>query len=165
MTGVDIIIFVVIVVSGIISWIRGFLREAIALTAWLTAMSVTFLYANKFSLLLPESVGGKTAKTIVSAVVLFFGVLIIGWIAGALVKKLLSTMKMSNVDRAIGFVFGVIRGSVIVTVVVLLLNLTAIPQELWWEESKLLPKFQELAVLIHERLPPDLADHFKFSTS
>ncbi len=164
MTGIDIVILLMIGISGIISWFRGFMREAISLLTWFIAIAITFLYSYKFANLLPDSIGGTTSRVITSAIILFFGVLLVGWLTGTLLKKFLSTLKMSTVDRLIGFLFGLARGAVIVTVVVLLLNLTGIPQEPWWHESFFLPKFQQLAMLVHEKLPSDLASYFKFQT-
>jgi len=164
MTGPDIAILIVILISSILSWMRGVIRELISLAAWAVALFVTFSYSHKIAQLLPDSVASPIARTVISSASLFFGSLFIGWLAGALVKKLLSAMKMSYIDRALGLFFGMIRGSIIVSVVVLLLNLTALPDEPWWKESLLLPRFQKIAQWAHQRLPPDLGDHFRFPT-
>jgi membrane protein required for colicin V production len=163
MTGIDIAILLIIGLSALISWFRGFTRELISILTWLVAISITFLYSHKFAILLPDSIGGTTPRVIASALILFFGILLIGWAIGTLLKKFLSTIKMSAVDRVLGMFYGAGRGMAIIILVVLLLNLTAIPQETWWHESFFLPKFQYIAIWVHDRLPPDLAAYFKFS--
>ncbi len=163
MTGIDIGIIVFIAISGVISWFRGVTREFISLFTWVAAIGVTFLYSHKFAIVLPDSIGGVTPRVITSALILFFGILMLGWLIGALVKKFLSTIKMSAVDRIIGLLFGLTRGIAIISLIVLLLNLTAIPQEPWWHESFFLPKFQRIALWLHDRLPPDLASYFRFA--
>ncbi|MCB1755905.1 MAG: CvpA family protein [Gammaproteobacteria bacterium] len=163
MTGIDVVILLFIGISGVISWFRGVTREFISLFTWVLAIAVTFLYSHKFAIILPDSIGGVTARVITSALILFFGILLLGWLFGTLAKKFLATVKMSVVDRILGLLFGLLRGIAIISVIVLLLNLTGIPQEPWWHESFFLPRFQQIAMWLHEHLPPDLAAYFKFS--
>ncbi len=163
MTGIDIVILVGIFISGVISWLRGFVREFISLLTWVVAIAVTFLYSHKFAIVLPDSFGGLSARVVASSLILFFGILLLGWLIGALVKRFLSTIKLSAVDRILGLFFGLTRGIAIISVIVLLLNLTPIPTEPWWQKSFFLPKFQNLAASIHKRLPPELASYFNFA--
>ena len=36
-------------------------------------------------------------------------------------------------------------------------------QEVWWQDSAALPKFQQVAESIHAKLPDDIAQHFDFT--
>ena len=45
MTGIDIVILVVIAVSGLVSWFRGIIKEVVSLAAWVLAIVVTFLFS------------------------------------------------------------------------------------------------------------------------
>jgi len=165
MTGIDIVILVAIVISGILSWLRGFVREAVSLITWFLAIAITFLYSHKFAVVVPEAVGGTATRVVVAALVLFFGTLLFGWLFSTLLKRFLSTVNLSAVDRILGLLFGLTRGIAIISVVVLLLNLTTIPKESWWANSFFLPRFQHLAAEIHDRLPQELASYFDFSST
>ena len=164
MTGIDIVIFAGIFISGILSWLRGFVREFVSLLTWVLAIGITFLYSHRFATLLPDSFGGSSGRVVVAALILFFGVLLIGWLIATLIKRLLATVKLSSIDRIFGLAFGLTRGVAIISAIVLLLNLTTIPGEPWWRKSFFLPKFQNVAAYIHEQLPPELASYFKFDS-
>jgi membrane protein required for colicin V production len=71
---------------------------------------------------------------------------------------------MSGTDRFIGMIFGAARGVLLVAVLVLLAGLTALPQESWWEESRMLPYFEELALWLRDLLPEDLAGYFRYAS-
>ncbi len=161
MTGVDIAILLIISVSGLLSWMRGITREAVSLASWGFAIVVPLLYANKFSVLLPSSISGELPRIVVSVLILFFGILFIGWTIGSLVKQLLVTIKLSPVDRVLGLLFGLARGILIIALIVLGLNLTEMPEDAWWNESFFLPKFQHIAHWMYEHLPDDLSGYFK----
>jgi len=61
-------------------------------------------------------------------------------------ERIISKSAIGNVDRAIGVVFGVLRGIIIVSLLVLAANLVPeLRQEGWWRDSSALPKFQDIA--------------------
>jgi membrane protein required for colicin V production len=65
----------------------------------------------------------------------------------------------------LGPIFGLLKGGAIVTVLVLLAGLTPLPQNAWWKQSVLLPRFQQAAVWLQGRLPPTIVENFKFPES
>jgi membrane protein required for colicin V production len=50
-----------------------------------------------------------------------------------------------------------------VTVLVVLAGLTALPRDPWWQQSRLIPVFQGVAQSIAPHLPPALRDYIDFS--
>lgn len=163
MTGVDIAILLIIGISGLLSWLRGITRETVSLASWGFAIVVPLFYAHKFAVLLPASIQGELPRIVISVLILFFGILFIGWTIGSLVKQLLATTKLSPVDRILGLLFGLTRGVLIVALIVLGLNLTEMPQDAWWNESFFLTKFQHIARWMYDYLPENLASYFNFS--
>ena len=75
---------------------------------------------------------------------------------GAVVEK----TGLSGTDRAIGMVFGIARGGVIVTVLVLLAKLTSLPEDPWWSEAVLIGHFEHAALEIERFLPAELRERF-----
>jgi membrane protein required for colicin V production len=59
-------------------------------------------------------------------------------------------------------VFGVLRGGVIIAILVLLAGATQLPQDPWWRESLLIEHFQEVAIWLRGKLPPEYADKFVY---
>ena len=86
---------------------------------------------------------------------------------GALINYLFQLIHSGNeigwLNRTAGVLFGLGRGVVIVSMVVLGAHLfPGMQQEVWWQESRLLPNFDKLAASIHKGLPLELANHFDF---
>ena len=49
-----------------------------------------------------------------------------------------------------------------VAILVLMAGLSPFPKDAWWSESRLLPYFQEMAVMLKGYLPPDIAAYFSY---
>ncbi len=162
--GIDIGILIAIAFSMVVSAFRGFFKEAINLCTWLAAILITLIFTSRFASLLPrDSIDSPQARFAISAVVLFFGSMIIGSIINFLFQKILSSSGKTRMDTILGVVFGATRGFVIVTLLVLLANLQpTLKQENWWQESKILPPLQNAAQFIHAQLPVELGQHFDF---
>ena len=69
---------------------------------------------------------------------------------------------LSGTDRFIGVVFGVLRGTLIIAVLVMLAGLSSMPKEVWWKESLLLSQFQGIALWLGQFLPANICSSFKY---
>ncbi len=167
MSEVDWVILAIIVISALVSFMRGFLKEAVSLVTWMSAIFITLMFTSRFASLLPsDTFESPTARYSISVVILFFGTMFIGGLINWLFHKAVGPTSLGPIDRLLGIAFGLARGALIVATIVLLSNLVpTMKQEVWWRESSLLPKFQLAAVFIHARLPTELAAYFDFSTA
>ncbi len=164
-SGVDLIILLVIAVSVVVSVVRGFFKEAVSLLTWVSAILITLMFTSRFASLLPrETIEGPQARFAISALMLFFGTMIVGSMINYLFQKILVNSNQGKLDRVLGIGFGAGRGVVIVTLLVLMANLIpTFKQEPWWRDSALIPPMQKAAKFIHAQLPQELAQHFYFS--
>jgi len=164
-SGIDLLILLLIAVSVAVSAIRGFFKEAVSLLTWLSAILITLMFTSRFASLLPrETVESPQARYAISALVLFFGTMIVGSLINYLFQKILVSSKQGRLDRWLGVGFGAGRGVVIVTLLVLMANLIpTFKQETWWRDSAFIPPVQKVAKFIHAQLPQELAQHFYFS--
>jgi membrane protein required for colicin V production len=115
-TLLDIFLLGVMLISGLLALIRGFMREILSIAAWLGAALVT-LYA--YSRLLP------IAKQYLNNDIVAAGVTVGGVFLGTLIVISIITVRISDkildsrigaLDRTLGFVFGLARGLIIVVV-------------------------------------------------
>jgi membrane protein required for colicin V production len=79
-----------------------------------------------------------------------------------LLGESIKTTKLTFTERLGGMIIGVFRGMVIVVVLVMLAGLTALPNDLWWKESKLLPPFQIGAIWLRDHIPSGLAEYVHY---
>lgn len=142
-TAVDIGIVVVVAISGLISLVRGFVKEAMSLIIWLSAFIVASTFDNTVSVFLVNLIEMASLRHLVAWGGLFVGTLLIGALANFLLGKLVDSTGLGGTDRTLGFVFGIFRGLLIVLAIVIILP-KAIPveQDMWWQESTLIPLFE-----------------------
>jgi membrane protein required for colicin V production len=154
----DYIIIVIITISTVISLLRGFVRESLALAGWILAVWVSMLYMHSMALFIDPYLNlPPSILSLVSFAILFILTLIIAALVSNLIGTLVDKTGLSGTDRAIGMLFGIARGIIIVGILVLLTGFTLVPQDPWWKESVLIPHFQQLAVIMKEFLPPHIA--------
>ena len=135
----DYLVIAAVVLSAIVGAVRGFLREAIALAAWVVALFVAW----HFSDLIEPHLGGLLASGDVrpwaARVIIVALILLIGAGLGALVGHYARLSIFSGMDRFLGFLFGAARGVVLIGVFVILGRLLKLDGEIWWRHSMLIP--------------------------
>ncbi|TCK17781.1 membrane protein required for colicin V production [Thiogranum longum] len=162
MIWVDYFILAIITISALLSLWRGFFKEALSLVTWVAALWVAMLYFGDFSGYLSQWIETPSVRRWVAFAVLFVATVIAGGVVNFLVGKLVEKSGLSATDRALGMVFGVARGAVIVAVLVMLAGLTSVPQDPWWNESLLLAHFQDMAMWLRSFLPASIAENIQF---
>ena len=161
----DFAIIGIIVISTLIAIIRGFVKEAISLTTWILAVVISSLLSAKLAVLLPDSIQIPSLRIAISMAILFVCTLLVGGLANFLISTLVSHSGLSGTDRALGVVFGAVRGVLIVAVLILIGGLMQLSQDGWWQESLLLGYFETVAVWLKALLPDDVAEYFVFVSS
>ena len=162
MIWIDYILLVIIAVSALLSLWRGFVREALSLASWIVALWVALLFFHDLADWLARWIDTPSISDVVAFTILFVSTVVLGGLVNLLAGQLVAKTGLTATDRALGMVFGIARGVVIVAVLVLLAGLTTLPQDPWWSESVLLRHFQDLALWLRSFLPPDVAGNIHY---
>jgi len=163
MTVFDYAVLVIIGVSILLSVMRGFLREVMALLSWIVAFWVANLYTTPFAPMLPTSIPTPELRLLAAFVALFLGALLVMTLISITVGHLLKAIGIGPWDRALGAVFGFARGMVIVLVLVLLAGLTTLPKAPMWRNAMFSSPLETLVMNFKPWLPVDLAKRLKYS--
>ena len=158
----DLIILSIIVLSVVVSLMRGFVKEAMSLAGWLVALWISMTFSSGMAELFGSSIKDPTLRLLAAFVSLFVLSLIVGSIINFFASQLVQRAGLTGVDRTIGGVFGLLRGVLLVTIIVMLLGLTTLPKESWWDESFLMFRFEAIATWLKDLLPNDIARYFKY---
>ncbi len=124
----DLSIIVLIILSAVIGLIRGFVREALSLATWIAAFGFAMLYVKPLAAqcLLPYKVKSCAWELRLRSSSL--GVLMVGAMINHLLSTAVSSIGLGGVDHVLGGAFGVLRGGLIITLLVLLMGLTSLPE-------------------------------------
>jgi membrane protein required for colicin V production len=146
MNAADYLIVGVLFASMLLGMLRGFVREAIGLLAWLGGLWLAWRYAPYLEPLLGGTVGSPPVSLWTARALILLGVLVIGWLIAGILGYLLRHSALSVlVDRILGLVFGTVRGAVVIAVFVMLGEFVELNRVDWWKRSHLLPYASELA--------------------
>lgn len=150
---VDIAIIVIIGLSIVTGFMRGFMKEVIALCIWILAVWLAYSYTTTVEPWLAPYIHDKTLRTGAS----FMAILATTLLAGALVNLLFSFVLkrsgLSGTDRILGMGFGLVRGIFLVAVIILAIQITAIPQDNYAHDSKLYAKFDPVVHWLYGYVP------------
>lgn len=165
LTGVDYAILAVIGLSGLVSLLRGLVQEVFSLAAWGVAAWVALRYGPELAARLSSLIPLPSARVAAAFAALFLGCLAVASLAGFLLGKVVRGIGLAGIDRLAGLLFGVARGALIVSVLVMGAGATPLSGDPWWKASKLIPPFQSLAYWLRGQVPEDYASPFKFKSS
>jgi membrane protein required for colicin V production len=162
MIWVDIAIPVVIAVSALISLMRGFVREALSLAGWLAAFWVALSFSKNLADLFLGGISTPSLRIVAAFTLLFVVTLLLAALINHLACQLVKRTGLTGTDRLIGMIFGVVRGAVVVSVLVLLAGMTAMPQDPWWKKSLMVGHFQDMAMWMQTSVAPEIADGLSY---
>jgi membrane protein required for colicin V production len=140
MAGADYLILAVLIVSVVAGGVRGFVREAIALAAWILGIWLAWKYPQWAHPWLGGALADPPVRDWAARVVIVTATLLVGAAVGLLVSwTVRAAVVLGPIDRILGVLFGAVRGVLIVAVFVLVGQALKLDGEKWWRQSKLLP--------------------------
>ena len=136
----DLIIVLVLLVSVIQAAVSGFFQEAFAIAGAVFGYIVAAWQYQRLAGHLAAYVSSRWLAEIVAFLLIFCVVLILAGILGRTVRWLIKEVGLSGIDRFMGALLGLVRGSLLVAIV--LVSMTAFtPSSRWLQGSGLAPYF------------------------
>lgn len=158
----DMIALGLMVISILISLVRGFVKELISVISWVLAAWLSVRHSQALSNYITftevQSLRVFLAFLIIFVVIVFLGATF-NFIIGQFVRK----TPFSAADRILGVVFGAVRGVLILSILVLLGGLTPLPRDKWWQQSYAIARVQKISIWMQGFLPEEIAHYFSFS--
>ena len=122
-TIIDGVVALIIVLSALLAYSRGFVREALAIAGWIVAGIVAFIFAPQMEPLVREIpiigdfIADSCELSMIGAFAVVFAVaLIIAALITPLFSSLVQRSALGGLDQGLGFVFGVARGILLVAI-------------------------------------------------
>jgi membrane protein required for colicin V production len=144
-TWADYLIIFIWLASGAFGFWRGFAKEAIALTSWLAAIWLAWRFGGLVEPLLGEWTAAPELRIWAARGIILVAILVIGGLIAWFVRALIRHTGLSSTDRALGGLFGVARGLLIVGLGAIAIELLGLDQDVWWRDAKLQPLSDQIA--------------------
>lgn len=150
---IDILIIVVIVIALAMGAWRGFIHETLSLLAWVASFVIARLFAPDVAQWIEQYIESQALILLLSWIIPFLSTLIAFNLLKVLLISIITVVGLRPVDRLLGAVFGALKGALLVTAAVLIIQLVLSRSgEPFKTESRLVPHFQVIALWMLETL-------------
>ena len=158
---VDFVAIIVLVVSGGLATLRGMTREIMGLAGWPISIVAARLSAPYLEPLLTDLIRVEGISQALAWGIPFIVVVVLWFAFSSLVSPGLSKAGLGGLDRWLGFLFGLIRGFVIVLVIYASAVVAAEGEDNLpglVTDAQITPALRESAHLMSGVLPPDMRE-------
>jgi len=149
----DVILVVIMLVSGFLAMVRGFTREVLSIFSWAMAAVAALYLTPRYSSVLSPYIDNPTAAMIAFAAGVFLITLIIVSLITFRISDRVLDSRVGALDRTFGFLFGLARGFLLVAIVFILFSALARDQPAWILEARSYPILKQTQVAIESLIP------------
>ena len=149
----DVILIVIMLISGFLAMVRGFTREVLSIFSWAVAAVAALYLTPKYSAVLDKYTNNPSVSQIAFAAGVFIITLIVVSLITFRISDKVLDSKVGALDRTLGFVFGLARGFLLVAIVFILFTALARDQPDWVRNARSFPILQQTQVAIESLLP------------
>ena len=160
-TIIDGVVAIVIILSALLAYGRGLVREVMAIVGWVAAAVLGFLFAPRVEPLVREIpvvgdiIADSCELSIIGAFAIVFAIaLIVMSLFTPLFSSLIRRSALGGLDQGLGFLFGVVRGLLLVAIAFFVYDTVITGQEFTMvDESRSAAVFGRFTSDIQEQEP------------
>ncbi len=155
----DLAVLAIVLVSALLSMLRGFSREVLAIASWAAAAAAAYYYYPLVVPYLAPYIHKDIIAQAVAAAIVFFATLIVVSLFTVRLSDAILDSKIGALDRTLGLLFGVARGFLLAVVAFAIFNwlVSEKQQPEWVKNAKTRPVLTSTADRIVALLPEDAA--------
>jgi len=143
--GLDLAVGIVLLISALLAFMRGFVHEVLSIAAWVGAV-LAAVQGLPFARPLARSIIPiDWAADAAAAVIIFLIVLLVLSLLTNAVARSIQKSALNNLDRSLGFVFGLARALVILGVGLIITDWLTMARPGWMAQAKTLPIIETAA--------------------
>ena len=165
MNELDYAIMAVLLLSLAIGAWRGGIREIINIGGWVVAFILAHAFSATLAPYFADWMAEPVYRLIVAWIVIFVAVLIFASLLASLLSELVRKLGLSSLDRVLGAMVGLLRGTLVVIVLALAAGMTKFPQSTLWKGAILTPPVEIAALYARALLPESLAAKILYRSS
>ena len=159
MAALDWIFLTVLAASLLIGAWRGLVFELLSLAGWVVAFFAAQWFADDAGAWLPMGQADAGWRHVAGFVVVFVAAVCACGLLAWLIKKFIDAVGLRPADRALGALFGVLRGLVLLLAVALVAGWMQVQDAPWWRQSQVAPWLQVALKSLRPVLPGGLGRH------
>ncbi|WP_091906683.1 CvpA family protein [Chitinasiproducens palmae] len=158
LTGLDYVILAVLLLSALRGAWRGLLAEVLSLVGWVVAVWLAARYGWMIARYVPADwPGGALTQWALGFVAVVAVVMLASGAASALLGRVVGATWLRSVDSSLGFLFGALRGALLVLIMIVAATYTELPRHDTWRASLLRPYAAQALRAAKPHLPAALS--------
>lgn len=143
-------------VSAMLAMVRGFSREVLSIASWVAAAVAAYLFYKPVLPFVQPYIDNEQVAMAAAAGIVFLIALIIVTVITMKIADFIIDSRVGALDRALGFIYGAVRGIIVLAVALLFFNwLAGTNQPAWVAEAKSKPLLESVGSWIEGLLPED----------
>ena len=125
-----------LVFSMLLGASRGLVYEVLSVLGWAASFYAAQWFAPTVADILPLQSATDAVRYAAAFVLIFIAAIFAAGLVAFLLKKLIEAMGLRPVDRTMGAAFGLVRGLILLLAAAVVMDMTALKNSDWWQESK-----------------------------
>ena len=161
----DLIALLIIISSGIVSSFKGFVKEGLSILAWVGAIFSSIYTSPLFFEISQLLIENKTLSEFATYITTFIIVLVTLSITIRSLTVYVKSSSLNNLDKSLGFLFGILKGVMILSVVLIIFDWFSTQNERPYlvNKAKLLPIIDTTSKVLIGTLPKDFVKRYNIS--
>ncbi|MCX2723177.1 CvpA family protein [Roseibium salinum] len=156
-TLLDGLLLVIMFISAVLAMIRGFVREVLSIASWVAAAAAAFLLYERVLPYAKQYISHDVVALGASAAAVFLVTLVVVSYITMRISDFVLDSRIGALDRTLGFVFGAVRGLLLVVVAMMFFNWFVQPDQQpgWVLQAKSRPVLLSIGERLVAVLPED----------
>ncbi len=162
-TIIDAVVAVVIILSALLAYSRGFVRESLSIAGWVVAAVLAFMFAAQAEPLIREIPvlddflkGSCELYRITAFAAVFAVALIVMSLITPLFSSIVQRSALGGIDQGLGFLFGVARGLLLVGIALVVYDRVITDQAIpMIDDSRTARVFAQMQDKLNDSIPED----------
>ncbi len=114
---------------------RGLVFELLSVVSWIAAFILAQWLGPDVAQRLPMAGAAEVIRYVAGFLVVFVATVFAGGLVAWLTKLLVKAVGLRPADRALGTVFGLVRGVILLLACTVVMEMTPLKSSPWWQES------------------------------
>ncbi|WP_110687823.1 CvpA family protein [Salinicola aestuarinus] len=144
LTWLDYAFLLALTISMLAGFLRGLVREALGLGAWIAALLAARVFAQPIGDLLEPYIDHPDVRLVLGFIIVILVVVIACGVVIRVLTAAIEWVGLGFFNRLAGAAFGLARGAAILVIATVVIGLTPLSQIQAWRDAQLRPSFESL---------------------
>lgn len=155
----DIAVVIIVILSALLAYARGFVHEVLSVLGWVGAIFATIYGYPYLKPYARELIPVEVIADLAAGLAIFIVTLIVLSLVTRGIAGMVKASALNFLDRSLGFLFGIVRGAVVVCILYLGLSWLLPPPEQpnWVRSARSMPLIEDGADVLRGLIPEDAA--------